>query len=257
MYKVGPSLLIQKRPHGQAIVHNCSWTHCWAQPFLRARSEHRYQLVDIHPPRCYHPSVLRCQNHIFCCWSDLRKRAKRTPLPGNPTDAHRDLSIISKENGLSNTSCTRRTQWNLPTPMLNRTHTLSDRKGDYASYLTVICYPKTKENNKNTTTRSSFPAPTYTQRQWRLEKILIILKVLAVVYYVTICYWQLAGLKNILFDSWFVSVFFPELYETFRSTHIKTQFKFKFTIHLLSAFYCRTQHLSFLVSSFLEFFMRS
>ena len=109
-------------------------------------------------------------------------RAKRTPQPGNPTGAHRDLSIISKENGLSNTSCTRRTQWNLPTPMLKRTHTLSDRKGHYAFYLKVICYPKTKENNKNTTTSSSFPAPTYTQRQWRLEKILITLKILAMVY---------------------------------------------------------------------------
>ena len=42
------------------------------------------------------------------------------------------------------------------------------------------------------------------------------------VYYVTICYSQLAGLKNILFDSRFASVFFPELYETFRSTHNKT-----------------------------------
>ena len=102
MYKVGPSLLIPKRPHGQAIVHNCSWTHCWARPFLRARSEHRYQLVDIHPPRCYHQSVLRCQNHIFCCWSDLRMRAKRIPLPGNPTGAHQDLSITSKEKVLSN-----------------------------------------------------------------------------------------------------------------------------------------------------------
>ena len=183
-------------------------------------------------------------------------RAKRIPLPGNPTGAHRDLSIISKENRPSNTSCTRRTRWNLLTPMLKRTHTLSDRKGDYAFYLTVICYPKTKENNKNTTTRSRFPALTYTQRQWRLEKILIILKILAMVYYVTICYSQLAGLKNILFDSRFASVFFPELYETFRSTHNKTQFKFKFTIHLLSAFYCRTQHFSFLVSSFLEFFRR-
>lgn len=66
------------------------------------------------------------------------------------------------------TPCTRRTQWNLPPPMLKRTHTLSDRKGDYAFYLTVICYSKTKENNKNTSTSSSFPAPTYTQRQWRL-----------------------------------------------------------------------------------------
>ena len=140
--------------------------------------------------------------------------------------------------------------------MLKRTHTLSDRKGHYAFYLKVICYPKTKENNKNTTTSSSFPAPTYTQRQWRLEKILIILKILAMVYYVTICYSQLAGLRNILFDSWFASVFFIELYGTFRGTHNKTQFKFKFTIHLLSAFYCRTHLFSFLVSSFLEFFRR-
>ena len=74
------------------------------------------------------------------------------------------------------------------------------------------------------------------------------------VYYVTICYSQLAGLRNILFDSWFASVFFRELYETFRSSHNKTQFKFKFTIHFLSAFCCRTHHFSFLVSSFLEFF---
>ena len=73
------------------------------------------------------------------------------------------------------------------------------------------------------------------------------------VYYVTICHPQLAGLKNILFDSWFASVFFPKLYETFRSTHNKTQFKFKFTIHFLSAFYCRTHHFRLLVSSFLEF----
>ena len=72
----------------------------------------------------------------------------------------------------------------------------------------------------------------------------------------TICWSQLAGLKNILFDSWLASVFFPELYESFRSTHSKTQFKFKFTIHLLSAFYCRTHQFSFLVSSFFEFFRR-
>ena len=32
--------------------------------------------------------------------------------------------------------------------MLKRTHTLSDRKGDYAFYLTVIFYPNTEENNK-------------------------------------------------------------------------------------------------------------
>ena len=76
------------------------------------------------------------------------------------------------------------------------------------------------------------------------------------VYYVTICSSQLAGLKNILFHSRFASIFFPELYETFRSTHNKTQFKFKFTIHLRSAFYCRTHHFSFLVSSFLEYFRR-
>ena len=50
--------------------------------------------------------------------------------------------------------------------------------------------------------------------------------------------------------------FFPELYETFRSTHNKAQFKFKFTIHLLSAFYCGTRQFTFLVSSFLEFFRR-
>lgn len=151
MYKVGPSLLIPKRPHGQAIVHNCSWTHCWAQPFLRARSEHRYQLVDIHPPRCYHPSVLRCQNHIFCCWSDLRMRAKRIPLPGNPTGAHRDLSIISKENGLSNTSCTRRTQWNLPTPMLKRTHTRlgSERRLRSLSYSHLLSQDKRKQQKCN------------------------------------------------------------------------------------------------------------
>ena len=72
----------------------------------------------------------------------------------------------------------------------------------------------------------------------------------------TICWSQLAGLKNILFDSRFASVFFPELYESFRSTHSKTQFKFKFTIHLLWAFYRRTQHFSLLVSSFLEYFRR-
>lgn len=66
----------------------------------------------------------------------------------------------------------------------------------------------------------------------------------------TICCPQLAGLKNILFDSWFASAFFTELYGTFRSTHNQTQFKFKFTIHLLSALY----HFSFLVSSFLESF---
>ena len=76
------------------------------------------------------------------------------------------------------------------------------------------------------------------------------------VYYVTICYSQLAGLKNILFDSWFASVFFPELYETFRRTHNITQFKFKFTIHLLSAFYCGTHHFTFLVSFLKEFFWR-
>ena len=50
--------------------------------------------------------------------------------------------------------------------------------------------------------------------------------------------------------------FFPELYETFRSTHNKAQFKFKFTIHLLSAFYCGTRQFTFLVSSFWEFFRR-
>ena len=140
MYKVGPSLLIQKRPHGQAIVHNCSWTHCWARPFLRARSEHRYQLADIHPPRCYHPSVLRCQNHIFCCWSDLRMRAKRIPLPGNPTGAHRDLSITSKENVLSNVLHKENTMKVADANALKNSLSLSDRKGDYAFYLTVICY---------------------------------------------------------------------------------------------------------------------
>ena len=109
-------------------------------------------------------------------------RAKRIPLPGNPTGAHRDLSIISKENGLSNTSGTRRTQWNLPTPMLKRTHTLSDRKGDYAFYLTVIFYPKTKENNKIQRQALVFQLQLTHSDNDVSRKILIILKILAMVY---------------------------------------------------------------------------
>ena len=160
MYKVGPSLLIQKRPHGQAIVHNCSWTHCWARPFLRARSEHRYQLADIHPPRCYHPSVLRCQNHIFCCWSDLRMRAKRIPLPGNPTGAHRDLSITSKENVLSN--------------VLHKENTMKVADAERRLRLSLI--PRQNQTTKTTTAHTTFSTLTRTKRQWRLEKLLIILK---------------------------------------------------------------------------------
>ena len=67
-------------------------------------------------------------------------RAKRIPLPGNPTGAHRDLSITSKENVLSNVLHKENTMKVADANALKNSLSLSDRKGDYAFYLTVICY---------------------------------------------------------------------------------------------------------------------
>ena len=101
-------------------------------------------------------AIYACAQSAFLCLEIPRARIEICQLQAKKTCCQ--------------TSCTRRTQWKSPTPMLKRTHALiKSRWAERRSHLSLIL--RQKQTTKTTTTHSPFSTLTLTQRQRRLEKI--------------------------------------------------------------------------------------
>ena len=79
-WALGPSRSVWRRLRRRATSRSYSWTRRSARPSVRARSVGSCRPAGGRRGRC-------CWRRSADCWSGQRRRARRTPPPGSPTDS--------------------------------------------------------------------------------------------------------------------------------------------------------------------------